>query len=212
MIRARRVLSTHQRHLMRVGYEYCIWITCLSCFGSVCLFYYRHCPCSGNYRIDYIYDFGSITDIVFHLPCLTGYGDDRMTRPMPGPPECTCMSRDNFCQICLDAIGWDIEEDCPICPIHAGPTYRKSKRLTDAECAAEYWESFLNYRENDLLGRIEHLRASIWEMGMEFFPSQYPYPRPPQFNEDTFRSVALKELKTWHRFASQPHALEQDTK
>lgn len=53
-------------------------------------------------------------------------------RPMPEPPECTCMSRGNGCLTCLDAIGWDPEEDCPSCPVHAGPPYGEAKRLTDA--------------------------------------------------------------------------------
>ena len=40
-------------------------------------------------------------------------------RPMPEPLECTCMSRGNGCLTCLDAIGWDPEESCPSCPVHA---------------------------------------------------------------------------------------------
>ena len=35
-------------------------------------------------------------------------------------PECTCMSRGNLCWTCVDTIGWDPEEDCPSCPVHAG--------------------------------------------------------------------------------------------
>ena len=53
-------------------------------------------------------------------------------RPMPEPLECTCMSRGNFCWTCWDTIGYDPEEECPSCPVHAGPPYGEAKRLTDA--------------------------------------------------------------------------------
>lgn len=62
-----------------------------------------------------------------------------MTRPMPGPPECTCMSRGNGCSTCLDAIGWDPQEDCPSCPVHVGTSYDEDKRLDVTECDIEYW-------------------------------------------------------------------------
>ena len=55
-----------------------------------------------------------------------------MTRPMPGPPECTCMNRGNVCETCVDAIGYDLEASCPTCPVNAGPTYSGTKRPTDA--------------------------------------------------------------------------------
>ena len=53
-------------------------------------------------------------------------------RPMPEPPECTCIGRGSGCLTCLDTIGYDLEAICPTCPVHAGPSYGEAKRLTDA--------------------------------------------------------------------------------
>ena len=108
-----------------------------------------------------------------------------MTRPMPEPPECTCMSRGNFCWTCVDTIGYDPEEECPSCPVHAVPTkrlttYRKCsepKRLTDAECAAEYWRAEAAYWTAQTMERSPHHAA---------------------FEADVFE-----------RFAAHPHALEE---
>ena len=110
-----------------------------------------------------------------------------MTRPMPGPPECTCMSRGNFCWTCVDTIGYDPEEECPSCPVHAVPTkrlttYRKCsepKRLTDVECAAEYWRE-----------------QAEWWGGM--------HQKGP-----TAEGVDIRRAVIWERFATHPHALEE---
>ena len=59
-------------------------------------------------------------------------------RPMPEPLECTCMNRGNSCLTCLDAIGWDPDASCPSCPVHAGPTYSETERLTDATDHSEH--------------------------------------------------------------------------
>ena len=109
-----------------------------------------------------------------------------MTRPMPEPLECTCLSRGNFCWTCVDTIGWDLEEECPSCPVHAGPTYSEAKRLTDAECERE-WEAF----EQDastalLLHALGDKRVPAW--------------RFKRFNHGA---------NTWRRFATHPHALEE---
>lgn len=113
-----------------------------------------------------------------------------MTRPMPEPPECTCMSRGNFCWTCVDTIGYDPEEECPSCPVHAVPTkrlttYRKCsepKRLTDAECAAEYWRA--SY----------HLDIPL---------ATRTFVLTPEWVRDLYRTTTL------HRFATRPHALEE---
>ena len=128
-----------------------------------------------------------------------------MTYPMPGPPEWYDIDWEPI----LGMVWIKYEGECDQTFHHEEID---AKRLTDSECSAQYWEAYLAYRENYLMGTIERLKSYIWEMGMKFLSSQYPYPRPPQFNEDTFRSVALKEFKTWYRFATLPHALEQDTK
>ena len=82
-----------------------------------------------------------------------------MTIPMPEPLECTCMSRGNSCWTCVDTIGWDPEEECPSCPVHAGPTYNETKRLTDAECAAEYWRAEAAYWTAQAMERSPHHAA-----------------------------------------------------
>ena len=102
-----------------------------------------------------------------------------MTIPMPEPLECTCMSRGNSCWTCVDTIGWDPEEECPSCPVHAGPTYNETKRLTDAECAAEYWRE-----------------QAEWWGGM--------HQKGP-----TAEGVDIRRAVIWERFATRPHALEE---
>ena len=112
-----------------------------------------------------------------------------MTRPMPEPLECTCLSRGNFCWTCVDTIGWDLEEECPSCPVHAGPTYSEAKRLTDAECAAEFWRA--EAEEADARGR------------------SWFYEDPATVNAERVKaSLAANRARTWHRFATLPHALE----
>ena len=89
-----------------------------------------------------------------------------MTRPMPGPPECTCIGRGNGCLTCLDAIGYDLEAICPGCPVHAVPSRSESKRLTGAECVDEYERAFFDFlralpRSSEVLRARE--RLSVWE-------------------------------------------------
>ena len=57
-----------------------------------------------------------------------------MTRPMPGPPECLTAG--------FPHEGAAI--NAPGCLLHARSYHAKSKRLTDAECAAEYWRAVAN--------------------------------------------------------------------
>ena len=109
-----------------------------------------------------------------------------MTRPMPEPLECTCMSRGNSCWTCVDTIGWDPEEECPSCPVHAGSAYSETKRLTDAECYDE-WEA----AEEDAWDALaDHIRGDKQGHAARF---------------DRSKNAAL----TWARFATRPHALEE---
>ena len=117
-----------------------------------------------------------------------------MTRPMPEPPECTCIGRGSGCLTCLDTIGYDLEAICPTCPVHAGPSYSETKRLTDAECAAEYWRALRDeWEDYDMLDGYGPPSIDPW--GKEWWP------RSGIANED--------RLNTWRRFARTPHALEE---
>ena len=93
-----------------------------------------------------------------------------MTRPMPGPPTHDRYARphrqfaDERCSTCY-APGWTLP-----------------KWLTDAECAAHYWQAFC-YRARAL--------AEIINL-------------PPH---EARRIV--KESDTWHRFGTHHHALEE---
>ena len=101
-----------------------------------------------------------------------------MTRPMPGPPERTSHDRHS-------AAGF-IRSDCPWCS-----SFRpdESKRLTDAECAAEYWRA--EAEEADARGR------------------SWFYEDPATVNAERVKaSLAANRARTWHRFARTPHALE----
>ena len=109
-----------------------------------------------------------------------------MTRPMPEPPECTCIGRGSGCLTCLDTIGYDLEAICPTCPVHAGPSYSETKRLTDAECADE-WEAAEQGASLALLYyALGDKRVTAWQA-------------------ERFKNAA----ETWHRFATRPHALEE---
>ena len=106
-------------------------------------------------------------------------------RPMPGPTECTCIGRGNGCLTCLDIIGYDLEAICPGCPVHAGPSYLETKRLTAAECERE-WDAAEQDASTALLYHVlGDKRVPAWQVGR-------------------FDNAAL----TWRRFATRPHALE----
>jgi len=97
-----------------------------------------------------------------------------MTRPMPGPPEHDVRAfphrspHEAFSVI-----------PCAVC---IGEMYPESfmKRLTDAECAAEYWRA-----EAKMLYFDPHCESEAW-------------------------SAAVTEERTWHRFATHPHASQGD--
>ena len=93
-----------------------------------------------------------------------------MTRPMPGPPE-------KYQILGPMAIVWEGGNG-----YYYHPSLTDAKRLTDAECAAHYWQAFC-YRARAL--------AEIINL-------------PPH---EARRIV--KESDTWHRFDTHHHALEE---
>ena len=89
-----------------------------------------------------------------------------MTRPMPGPPE-------KYQLLGPTIVVWEGGAG-----YYYHPSLTDAKRLTDAECAAEYWraEAALLYFDPD----AEHAK---W-------------------------SESVTRQDAWHRFAHTPHALE----
>lgn len=104
-----------------------------------------------------------------------------MTRPMPGPPvNCYCRFGNATCQECETRgypYSWGL---CPGCDLHNGRSESHYKRLTDAECAAEYWRAASDFRD-----RLRHGRAG------------------DDLNPEWGRRLI------WHRFATHSHALEE---
>ena len=104
-----------------------------------------------------------------------------MTRPMPGPPEdCYCRFGNATCQECETRgypYPWGL---CPGCDLHNGRSDSHYKRLTDAECAAEYWRAASDFRD-----RLRHGLAG------------------DDLNPEWGRRLI------WHRFATRPYALEE---
>ena len=96
-----------------------------------------------------------------------------MTRPMPGPPEDWWYCTPPHGEPGLWTSDMDPAEYMPF-------THLQHKRLTDAECAAEYWraESFTSFY------------AANEDTGEQWVHS-------------------LDEKIAWHRFAIYPHALEE---
>ena len=115
-----------------------------------------------------------------------------MTIPMPGSPECECAT----CEGCAEERHEGLMregEPCPACHVHADPSYREEKRLTDAECAAEYWRAGENLR---------------YALAMD--QARYRV-RPERSDDPPSVSVnkAWREKNTWRRFAHTHHALEE---
>ena len=108
-----------------------------------------------------------------------------MTRPMPGPPGgFTDRARLNYALLGKQITYEQYQEfgDALTRAFTARP-----KRLTDAECAAEFWRA-----EGD------HCLAS------EGYDIDW-------FSGDLLRDedIACDVHATWHRFATHPHALEE---
>ena len=106
-----------------------------------------------------------------------------MTRPMPGPPD-PMPHEDSARPHDSAAAPWNY---CSGCAAENRLRLADPKRLTDAECAAEYWRA-----EGD------HCLAS------EGYDIDW-------FSGDLLRDedIACDVHATWHRFAACPHALEE---
>ena len=111
-----------------------------------------------------------------------------MTRPMPGPPEHDLDTREHdgnpaeWCTRCHLINMPDIWAPAP-------------KRLTDAECAAEYWRALREDEWDDYLLDDGYGPPNIDPWGKEWW---------------SCAGTANEErLNTWHRFATHPHALEE---
>ena len=101
-----------------------------------------------------------------------------MTRPMPGPPGgFTDRARLNYALLGKQITYEQYQEfgDALTRAFTARP-----KRLTDAECAAEYWRAASDFRD-----RLRHGLAG------------------DDLNPEWGRRLI------WHRFAAYPHALEE---
>ena len=109
-----------------------------------------------------------------------------MKRPMPGPPAYGHYPNYYPHEHPDDALGL-----CPGCDIddqaeRAAPP----KRLTGIGCAAEYWSAM-----------HEHADA----VGRSWF-----YEDPATVNAERIKATrAGDRARTWHRFATRPHALEE---
>ena len=97
-----------------------------------------------------------------------------MTRPMPGPPECECATSKTG----LTVYTLRCQRHSPFSAAHLA--LHPPKRLTDAECAAEYWRAASDFRD-----RLRHGLAG------------------DDLNPEWGRRLI------WHRFAACPHALEE---
>ena len=93
-----------------------------------------------------------------------------MTRPMPGPPE-------KYQLLGPMVIVWEGGNG-----YYYHPSLMDDKRLTDAECAAEYWRA--SY----------HLDIPL---------ATRTFVLTPEWVRDLYRTTTL------HRFATRPHALEE---
>ena len=116
-----------------------------------------------------------------------------MTRPMPGPPGgFTDRARLNYALLGKQITYEQYQEfgDALTRAFTARP-----KRLTDAECAAEYWRALRDdeWEDYDMLDGYGPPNIDPW--GKEWWP------RSGIANED--------RLNTWRRFARAPHALEE---
>ena len=119
-----------------------------------------------------------------------------MTRPMPGPPGgFTDRARLNYALLGKQITYEQYQEfgDALTRAFTARP-----KRLTDAECAAEFWRA---YRDNEWGGHT---------LPDGYGPPNYCTPgagRPARWVLDP--DMLEDCLNTWRRFAATPHALEE---
>ena len=108
-----------------------------------------------------------------------------MTRPMPGPPEPVPHELDALPHA-LRPDPWDY---CSGCAAENRLRLADPKRLTDVECAAEFWRAAT---------ASERARAA------------QAIPREPGDYLSVAKGFlsASREQITWHRFAIYPHALD----
>ena len=120
-----------------------------------------------------------------------------MTRPMPEPPEdCYCRFGNATCQECETRgypYSWGL---CPGCELHNGRDLGAYKRLTDAECAAEYW------RATSVLALALYAPAEVLGVDTPSDGHMYSWERPDS-------EPLNREHDTWQRFMDSPHALEE---
>ena len=114
-----------------------------------------------------------------------------MTRPMPGPPD-PMPHEDSARPHDSAAAPWNY---CSGCAAENRLRLADPKRLTDAECAAEYWRALREDEWDDYLLDDGYGPPNIDPWGKEWWP------RSGIANED--------RLNTWRRFARTPHALEE---
>ena len=95
-----------------------------------------------------------------------------MTRPMPGPPE-------KYQLLGPMVIVWEGGNG-----YYYHPSLMDAKRLTDAECSAEYWRAEVGFMALDKVLRVG------WS------------------NRDPVANEAAR-ADTWKRFMDAPHALEE---
>lgn len=110
--------------------------------------------------------------------------------PMPGPPECLPSGFPHEGAVI----------NAPGCLLHARSYHANSKRLKDTEGAAEYWRADADYQTErlaELSMRLSNLQRTILD----------DLPAAPHTVSKT-RTQARRQWKTWHRFATRPHALE----
>ena len=100
-----------------------------------------------------------------------------MTRPMPGPPECYDIDWHPIWGVVWVDL---LDEDDQI----VNHSDLDKKRMTDSECAAEYWRAEANF--------LLYLHG-------------YEYEGDPVPDDHNF----VKWLETCIRFDTRPHALEE---
>lgn len=114
-------------------------------------------------------------------------------RPMPGPPE-------------IYDIDWDPVWGVVWVDLLDGREQTVNhyeldkKRMTDAECTSEYWRADADYQTErlaELSMRLSNLQRTILD----------DLPAAPHTVSKT-RTQARRQWKTWHRFATRPHVLE----
>ena len=108
-----------------------------------------------------------------------------MTRPMPEPPE-------KYQLLGPMVIVWEGGNG-----YYYHPSLMDDKRLTDAECAAEYWRALCDTEE-----------AMTRQEVMDFIVKRRSERKDNGAISAQIRRNA-SDANTWHRFATRPHALEE---